>query len=204
MRDFLNLSKIENEQLSRKFSFLLRYNEDCTSEDFSWAALTVFDHWLYETDSFSVIADATDVQKLAWDETIKGFLAELVELERPLKYKHIGRNSKQKLQFSRYVGSTDMEKYVSNLFNEVYSTNLVFVGLGVELWFDDNWTIHFKYKSQEECLKMLKLASTLGLFVLPVYSADHLNNYTTLSAYLREQGLSKSLQRTAKAAKAAK
>ncbi len=200
MRNFLNLSKIENEELSKKFSFLLRYNEDCTSEDFSWAALTVFDHWLYESDSFDIIANASDDQKLAWDEKIKSFLAELVELERPLKYKYIGRNSKKKLQFSRYVGNADMGEYVSNLFNEVYSTNLVFSSLGVEFWFEDNWTIHFKYKSQEECLRMLKLASKLGLFILPAYSADHLNNYTALSAYLCEQGLNKSLQRTAKAA----
>lgn len=194
MRDFLNLTKIENEQLSKKFSFLLRYNEDCTSEDLSWAALTVFDHWLYETDSFNIITDATDDQKLAWDETIKGFLTELVELERPLKYKYIGRNSKQKLQFSRYVGNAEIGEYVSNLFNEVYSTNLVFAGLGVEFWFEDYWTIHFKYKNQEECLGMLKLASKLGLFVLPAYSADHLNNYTALSAYMCEQGLNKALQ----------
>ncbi|MCL1127205.1 hypothetical protein [Shewanella surugensis] len=197
MRDFLNISKIENEQLSKKFSFLLKYNEDCTSEDFSWAALTVFDHWLYKSDSFNIITDATDDQKLAWDEAIKSFLTELVELEQPLKYKYIGRNSKQKLQFSRYVGSADTGEYVSNLFNEVDSTNLVFAGLGVEFWFEDYWTIHFKYKSQEECLGMLTLASKLGLFVLPAYSADHLNNYKALSAYLCKHGLNKSLQRTA-------
>ena len=135
MRDFLNLAKIENEELSKKFSFLLKYNDDCTSEDFSWAALTVFDHWLYETDSLNIITDATDDEKLAWDETIKGFLAELVELERPLKYKYIGRNSKQKLQFSRYVGSADTGRYVSNLFKNVLMSQsggvyLVLVVLG--------------------------------------------------------------------------
>ncbi len=194
MRNFLNLTKVENEQLSKKFSFLLKYNEDCTSEDFSWAALTVFDHWLYETDSLSIITDATDNQKLAWDESVKGFLTELVELERPLKYKYIGRNSKKKLKFSRYVGIADIGTYVSNLFNEAYSTNLVFAELGIEFWFEDYWTIHFKYKNQEKCLEMLKLASRCGLFVLPVYSAEHLNNYTTLSAYMREQGLNKALQ----------
>lgn len=194
MRKYLNLTKSENEKLSKKFSFLLRYNEDCTSEDFSWAALTVFDNWLYETNSFSIITDATEERNLAWDETIKGFLTELVELERPLKYKYIGRNSKKKLQFSRYVGSVDIGTYVSNLYNQVYSANLVFAGLGVELWFEDYWTIHFKYKSQEECLEMLKIASKSGLFVLPAYSADHLNNYTALSAYMCEQGLNKALQ----------
>ncbi|MDT0596398.1 hypothetical protein [Glaciecola petra] len=199
MRNFRNLTKRENEELSKKFSFLLKYNEDCTAEDFSWSAITVFDHWLYESDSFSIISNATEDQKRSWDKAIKSFLAQLVELEKPFKYKYIGRNSKQKLQFSRFIGDDDFGLYVSNLFDEVYSPNLVFNRLGVELWFEDNWTIHFKYKKQEECLGMLKLASNLGLFVLPAYSADHLNNYQTLSKYLGEQGLNKSLHRTANA-----
>ncbi len=198
MRKFRNLAKTKNEELSRKFSFLLKYNEDCTAEDYSWAAITVFDHWLYETDSFKVITDATDAQKAAWDKAIKSFLIQLVGLEQPFKYKYIGRNSKKKLQFSRFISNDDFGAYVANLFDEIYSPNLVFDLLSVELWFQDNWTIHFKYKNQEDCLEMLKLASRFGLFILPACSADHLNNYKVLSKYLREQGLNKSLHRTEK------
>lgn len=200
MRNFRNLSKNENEELSRKFSFLLKYNEDCTAEDFSCAAVTVFDHWLYETDSLSIIADATDDQIRAWNGIIKRFFTQLVELEKPLKYKYIGRNSKQKLQFSRFVGSDDLGLYVANLFDAVYATNLVFVRLGIELWFEDNWTIHFKYKNQKDCLEMFELIASLGLYILPAYSAEHLNNYKTLAAYLRSQGLNKLLHRTANSA----
>ena len=80
-------------------------------------------------------------------------------------------------------------------FDEVYSPNLVFNRLGVDLWFEDNWTIHFKYKSQQGCLEMLKLASELGLFILPAYCADHLNNYEVLSDFMRKNGLDKSLHR---------
>ena len=199
MRKFLNLSKSENEKFSTKFSFLLKYNEDCKADDVNWAAITVFNHWLYETDSFSIIDDATDAQKGAWDKVIKNFLFQLVELESPLKYKFIGRNTKQKLQFSRFVCSDDCALYVSKLFDDVYSPNLVFARLGVEIWFEDYWTIHFKYKKQEDCLDMLKLASKLGLFILPAYSAEHLNNYEALSAYLNSQGLNKSLHRSADA-----
>ncbi|MCU8028773.1 hypothetical protein [Shewanella sp. SM73] len=200
MRNFRNLSKNENEELSRKFSFLLKYNEDCTAEDFSCAAVTVFDHWLYETDSLSIIADATDDQIRAWNGIIKRFFTQLVELEKPLKYKYIGRNSKQKLQFSRFVGSDDLGLYVANLFDAVYATNLVFVRLGIELWLEDNWTIHFKYKNQKDCLEMFELIASLGLYILPAYSAEHLNNYKTQAAYLRSQGLNKLLHRTANAA----
>jgi hypothetical protein len=200
MRNFRNLSKKENEELSEKFSFLLKYNEDCTEDDFSWAAITVFDHWLYETESFTIIADATDTEKKAWSEVVKSFLVQLVELESPIKYKYIGRNSKQKLQFSHYISDGNFGLYVAKLFDEVYHPNLVFPRLGVELWFEDNWTIHFKYKSQVDCLEMFKLASQKGLFILPAYSAEHLNNYEALSAFLRSQNLNKSLHRTASAA----
>lgn len=47
---------------------------------------------------------------------------------------------------------------------------------------------------------MFELIASLGLYILPAYSADHLNNYETLSAYLRSQGLNKLLHRTAIAA----
>ena len=195
MRDFLNVSKAENKQLSEKFEFLLKYNEECTTDDFCWAAITIFDHWLYETDSFHIISDATDSQKLIWDNDIKEFLAKLVDLEKPLKYKYIGRNSKQKLQFSRFIKHADIGTYVADLFNDVYIANLVFPILGIDLWFEDNWTIHFKYRNQEDCLEMLRLASELELFILPAYSADHLNDYENLSTYMRENGLGKSVQK---------
>ena len=87
MRSFLNVTKCENSLLSEKFSFLLKYNEDCTADDFSWAAITVFDHWLYETDSFKVIEEASCAEKQGWNNAIKLFLKKLVELEEPLKYK---------------------------------------------------------------------------------------------------------------------
>ena len=103
MRSFLNVTKCENSLLSEKFSFLLKYNEDCTADDVSWAAITVFDHWLYETDSFKVIEEASCAEKQGWNNAIKLFLKKLVELEEPLKYKYIGRNSNQKLQFSPCV-----------------------------------------------------------------------------------------------------
>ena len=195
MRSFLNVTKCENSLLSEKFSFLLKYNEDCTADDFSWAAITVFDHWLYETDSFKVIEEASCAGKQGWNNAIKLFLKKLVELEEPLKYKYIGRNSNQKLQFSYYIKNASMAEYVAKQFDEVYSPNLVFNRLGVDLWFEDNWTIHFKYKSQQGCLEMLKLASELGLFILPAYCADHLNNYEVLSDFMRKNGLDKSLHR---------
>lgn len=195
MRSFLNVTKCENSLLSEKFSFLLKYNEDCTADDFSWAAITVFDHWLYETDSFKVIEEASCAEKQGWNNAIKLFLKKLVELEEPLKYKYIGRNSNQKLQFSHYIKNASMAEYVAKQFDEVYSPNLVFNRLGVDLWFEDNWTIHFKYKSQQGCLEMLKLASELGLFILPAYCADHLNNYEVLSDFMRKNGLDKSLHR---------
>ncbi len=175
----------------------MKCNEDCTADDFSWAAITVFDHWLYETDSFHIIDNATDIQKGVWDKTIKDFLFQLVELERPLRYKYIGRNTKKRLQFSRFVSGDNFALYVSKLFDDVYSPNLVFQRLGVEFWFEDNWTIHFKYKKQEDCLEMFKLASKMGLYILPAYSAEHLNNYEALSAYLNDEGLNKLLHRFA-------
>ncbi|MGR6502469.1 hypothetical protein [Shewanella sp. Koi 1] len=194
MRKFRNLPKKENNQLSEKFSFLLKYNEDCTEEDFSWAAITIFDHWLYETDSFNIIDEATNEQKLEWNKRIKTFLSKLCDIEQPIRYKYVGRNTKQRLQFSRYVESPKVGEYVSNLFDDVYCPNIVFYALGVDLWFEDNWTIHFKYKKQEDCLKMFSLAAEMNLFVLPAYSADHLNKYSVLSKYLSEQNLNKLLK----------
>ncbi|QYJ83028.1 hypothetical protein [Shewanella aegiceratis] len=196
MRTFLNIPNAENKQLSEKFSFLLKCNDDCTADDFGWVAITVFDHWLYETGSVNVIEEASNAQKQVWDQTIERFLRQLVDLEQPLKYRYVGRNSNQKLRFSRFVKDGNMGEYVSSLFNDVYWPNLVFNRLGLNLWFEDNWTIHLKYIKQEDCLDMFKLASKLGLFVLPVYSADHLDNYAALSEYLSQQGLNQSLHRT--------
>ena len=195
MRSFLNVTKCENALLSERFSFLLKCNEDCTANDFSWAAITVFDHWLYETDSLNVIEEASCAEKQGWNNAIKLFLKKLVELEEPLKYKYIGRNSNQKLQFARYMKGVNMVEYVVKQFDEVYSPNLVFARLGVDLWFEDNWTIYFKYKSQQDCLEMLKLTSELGLFILPAYCADHLNNYESLSDFMREKGFDRALHR---------
>ena len=198
MRKFRNLPKKENNQLTEKFSFLLKYNEDCTEKDFSWAAITVFDHWLYETDSFNIIDKATkrqsdkatkrqsdkatNEQTLEWNKRIKTFLSKLCDIEQPIRYKYVGRNTKQRLQFSRYVESLKVGEYVSNLFDDVYCPNIVFYDLGVDLWFEDNWTIHFKYKKQEDCHKMFCLAAEMNLFVLPAYSADHLNRDLCIKA----------------------
>ncbi len=71
---------------------------------------------------------------------------------------------------------------------------MVFYDLGVDLWFQDNWTIHFKYKKQEDCHKMFILAAEMNLYVLPAYCADHLNKYSVLSKYLSELNLNKLLK----------
>ena len=79
-----------------------------------------------ESDSIGIITNATDEQKRKWDETIKDFLIQLVKLEQPYRYKYIGRNSNQKLQFSRYISEEDFGLYVSNLFGEIYyCSNLI-------------------------------------------------------------------------------
>ena len=193
MRNFINISKIENIEFSEKFSFLLKYNDDCTLNDCSEVAITIFDHWLYESDSFSIINNATEKTKIEWDEKIQNFLTNLVELEKPLKYKYIGRNTKKNLQFSRYIGHLSINDYITKLYHEVYRTNVVFVRLGVVLWFEDNWTIYIKYKTHNECSELFELAAKHGLYILPAYSAEHLNNYSALSVFLNEKGLNLSL-----------
>ncbi|MCB1581503.1 MAG: hypothetical protein KDI92_00460 [Xanthomonadales bacterium] len=189
MRKFKNLTKNKNKVLAEKFSFLLKYNDDCTKNDCSWAAITVFDHWLYESDSFHLIENATKSQKVSWDKAIKNFILELVKLETPYKYKFIGRNTKQKLQFSQFINKVEFGEYLTRKYDETYSPNIVFNNLGVVFFFEDYWTIHFKYKKQEDCLEMLKLINEIGLYVLPAYSAGHLNNYQELSTYMIQQGL---------------
>lgn len=195
MRKFKNIDKNSNNGLTERFSFLLKFNEDCTTNDCCWAAITIFDHWLYESDSMSLIEDADKQQKKSWDEQIKRFLRALVSCEEPIRYKYCGKNTKQSLQFSRYIGQQAIDDYVSQLFDDVYQTNLVFPKLGLDLWFEDNWTIHFRYKHQNDSLDMFKLAGEHGLFVLPAYSADHLNDYKTLSGFLTENGLGHTLHR---------
>jgi hypothetical protein len=198
MRTFLNVTKKENKRLSDKFSFLLKYNDDCTTEDFSWAAITIFDHWLYESNSFDVIEQASDAQKCSWDDKIKDFLRSLVKIETPIRYRYLGRNTNQRLQFSRYIKDQNFDDYVANLFDELYTPNIVFDVLGVDLWFEDNWTLHIKYKRQENCLKLFELVADSDMFILPAYSAGHLNDYRKLSAYLDEQGLGKCLEVSAR------
>jgi hypothetical protein len=199
MRSHRNIDRSENEELSDRFSFLLKCNEDCTKSDFSWAAITIFDHWLYESNSFSRIEEATESEKAGWTKKIKVFLHNLVQIEEPLKYRYRGLHNKQRLQFSRYLGGNDYGHYIAGLFDKTYSPNIVFPKLGVDLWFEDNWTLHFKYKSQLECKALLKLAAENGLYVLPAYCAEHLNCYSELSAFMVENGLNKAIYRTSTA-----
>ena len=199
MRSHRNINKSENKELSNRFSFLLKYNEECTKSDFSWAAITIFDHWLYEDDSFSRIAEATELEKEAWTRLIKEFLHGLVKIEEPLKYKFRGLHHSQRLQFSRYVGGEEYGSYIASLFDKTYSPNIVFPKLGVDLWFEDNWTLHFKYKNQSECIALLNLVAESGLYVLPAYCAEHLNCYSELSAFMVENGLNKAIYRTSTA-----
>jgi hypothetical protein len=196
MRNYRNITKSENEKLSDRFSFLLKYNEDCTKSDFSWVAITIFDHWLYESDSLARISEASDLEKLRWTDCIKKFLRDLVHIEEPLKYRYRGRNTKQRLQFSRYVGVKDYGDLIASSFDKTYCPNIIFPKLGVDLWFEDNWTLHFKYKSQVECKSLLNLVAESGLFVLPAYCAEHLNQYSELSTFMVENGLNKAIYRT--------
>ena len=41
---------------------------------------------------------------------------------------------------------------------------------------------------------MFKLVSELGLYILPAYCADHLNDYSNLSSFLSDNGLTSTLQ----------
>ena len=189
MRNYQNIAKPENDELSERFSFLLKYNEDCSKSDFSWAAITIFDHWLHESNSFGLIDAATDQEKKRWTDSIKEFLRSLVQIEAPLKYNYRGRNTKRKLQFARYIGAMNYGDFIAGLFDKTYCPNMVFPKLGVDIWFEDNWTLHFKYKSQFECKPLLILAAESGLYVLPAYCADHLNHYSELSAFMVENGL---------------
>jgi hypothetical protein len=195
MRSFQNLKKTENGELSERFSFLLKYNEDCTKEDCSWAAITIFDHWLYESDSFDLIEGASLGTKASWTSNIKHFLHQLAQIETPLKYRYRGRNSKQRLQFASYTGTGDSGDYLSELFDRTYHPNVVFPELGIDLWFEDNWTLHFKYKSHSEAISLFKLVAYCGLYVLPAYCSEHLNDYDELSAFLLKSDLGKVIYR---------
>ncbi|MCH1924838.1 hypothetical protein L9G74_09705 [Shewanella sp. C32] len=195
MRKFLNLNKTDNAKLAAKFGFLLRGNDECSKEDCCWAAITIFDHWLHQSHSFHRIKEASAAQQSQWTDTIKQFLRALVQIEAPLKYRFKGRHSKQHLQFARYVGNQDISNHLANQFDDIYYPNVVFEQLGVELWFEDYWTLHFKYKNQHDCLPLLQLATEMGLYILPVSCADNLNDYPQLSQFMRDHGLAKSLYR---------
>jgi len=196
MRIYRNLKKRENERLSKPFSYLLKENEDCKPEECSWVAITVFDHWLHEDDSYYLISDATGDQKKKWYGLIFSFLEALTKIEVPLKCKYLGRFPNKRLQLSEYIGADPIESHVVELFKTTYEPNLVFPNHGFHIWFEDDWTIYIVYQGVESLMPVLEIVEKIGLFLLPVSSAEHLNKYSELADTLSQKGLSKALHRT--------
>lgn len=183
--------------LSQSFAYLLKENEQCSKDECCWVAATVFDHWLYESDSYHLIEEAGREQKGNWDALISKFLSELSKLESPLKYKFMGRYPKKRLQFSKYIGCEPYGQYVANLFKATYEPNLVFPEHGIHICFEDGWVIYMVYQSIEKFAPICQLASECGLYMLPVYSAGHLNQYEALLQAVPSVSLNKSGKRDA-------
>lgn len=198
MRTYRNLKKGENEQLSRSFSYLLKENEDCTPEECSWVAVTVFDHWLHEDDSYHLINDATEEQKRKWNQSIFSFLGALVKVEEPLRYKYLGRYPNKRLQFSQYIGATPIEIHVVELFKTVYEPYMAFPNHGFHVRFEDDWTIYIVYQNVDSLVPVYELVEKTGLYLLPVSSAEHLNQYAALAETVSQKGLIKALHRTSR------
>lgn len=198
MRKYRNLVKGENEPLAKAFSYLLKVIDDCTPEECSWVALSVFDHWLYESDSYHLISDATDAQKQKWNESVFSFLKGLVKIEAPLRYKCVGRYPNKRLQFSRYVGAIPMEKHMVEQFKAGYDPYMAFPKHRFHIWFGDDWTIYIVYQDVYLLLPVHELAEKAGLYFLPVYSAEQLNHYAALVELLTQKGLNKALHRTSR------
>ena len=183
--------------LSQSFAYLLKENDQCSKDECCWVAATVFDHWLYESDSYHLIDEASPEQKEKWDAVISQFLSELSKLESPLKYKYLGRYPKKRLQFSTYIGSEPYGQYIASLFKATYEPNLVFPEHGIHIWFEDGWVIYIVYQNIEKFASVCQLASECGLYLLPVYSAGQLNQYEALSQSVPSVSLNKSSKRDA-------
>lgn len=194
MRQFINLPKRENHALSNTFNHLLKWDEECNVSDCSWVAVTVFDHWLYESDSVHLAEQASNNEKANWDAKINKLLCSLVKNDNPLKFKYKGRHPKKKLQFSRLTDNGKTEHWVKQQFKIQYTPNIIFPRLGISISFEDSWIVYVVYKSQTQCKELFRLVSESGLYLLPVYSAEHLNNYEELSKYVVELGFRDTLQ----------
>jgi hypothetical protein len=195
MRRFKNISKSENEQLSKVFVSLLKFSDECDPTEAKWVAVTVFDHWLHESDSFNIIKNASDKQREQWSLKMASFLRKLVEMEEPICYKTIGKLSKQKLQFRKYIGVKPISDYLIQLEAETYSPEMVFKEHKFYIFFEDYWTIHIIYKDISLLKDVFKIAAEINLYFLPDNSAGHLNKYDEVKEAVQKAGYSQTLQR---------
>ena len=198
MRTLRNIDKADNETLSTQFSFLLKMNEDLSSSDVSWVAATVFDHWLYESKSSELVESATEQEKSRWGKKIGDLLEGLVGLDEPLSFRFKGRHPKKRLQFRKYIAETPVADHLKRLYETTYDPRFVFPGLGVEIFFEDGWIVYFRYTDIEKFAPVIELIAKLQLFLLPVYTAEHLNSYEDIEKKAKEQGLNKALHRTSR------
>lgn len=197
MNLFRNLDKALNNKLAGQFAYLLKANEDCSAAECNWVALTIFDHWLHEDDSYAIIRDATTKQKQQWDQRLRDFLQQLATLASPVRVKFRGRHSKQRLQFSAYSGIEPVDAYLSGLYDQVYPPTLVFPSLKMHFWFESDWTIYLVYQNITDFMPVCRLAAAQQLYLLPVFSVGKLNQYQVLASALTEHGLNNVLYRPA-------
>ncbi|TRX57301.1 hypothetical protein [Thalassomonas sp. M1454] len=189
MRKFLNLPKIKNKTLAKQYSYLLKYTDDRSSEECQWLAISVFDHWLYKTNSFSIVENATDKQKLTWTNQIYQFLLDIVELERPIYFKYAGKHTKSSIQFRDYVGETPIGQFLCKQYDDIYEPNVIFESIALHLMFEDNWTIILDYQDLEKLEPVLNLMNQHNLYALPVERVENLNMYSEVEAMLTKMNL---------------
>lgn len=191
MRKFINISKQENSELARNFSYLLKYSDDYTPEDCKWIAITIFDRWLHETGSLDIIENANKEQKTEWDSQIDEFLIKLTELETPTYYKEKGRHTKRELQFRNYCGQKPVSKFLCEQFRNTYLPNVVFKSLEINLYFQDDWTLYIIYQDIEKLDAIIEIIEKNNLFLLPVKSVGKLCQYNKIVEKLDSMGLKK-------------
>lgn len=182
-------------RLKNEFAHLSKWWGDCDESDCKGVAITIFDHWLYQTNTQDKLCSASQDQQKKWYAQVDAFLAKLCETDPPIFYRRIGRRSKSSLQFRR-IFSMDTLKYIQEeIRKECWNhPDIVFQKSGVSICYSEDWTLFVRYKKVQNLDQVILSAAENNLYLLS-HERGVPCKYEEIAEKLDEMGLNKCRQR---------
>jgi len=168
MRDFINLSEIESEELNSQFPYILDLLNCENTDSYYQASICPFDRFLFSEDASKLIDSVSENEAKIHNMNLHNFIVTLGRKTRLLSIKLFGRK-KEKIKFRRFASDDALIRKTKLKHHMAPNSNrLSLLAPELGLVYFENWdfTHHIFSKKKLKIELLEELASKNNLYLI--------------------------------------